>query len=488
MRDQIESRRADLATRCLVSSFLFILCGVWAPRLLGQTVQQGQPTDPLHQLNSSIEAIVKRVAPSVVQVIVTGFGPLEEGNESEASLVVGRQRSIASGVVIDPDGYIITSAHVVRGAQRIEVVLPSPPLDSSPLSSIFTSRGHTLEARTLGISREIDLAVIKVDAKGLPALPIGDYSLLRQGELVFAFGSPEGLRNSVTMGVVSAIARQPDPDNPMVYIQTDAPINPGNSGGPLVDVDGELVGINTFILSQSGGNEGLGFAIPSGILAIAYPQLRKYGHVHRGEIGVSVQSITPSMAAGLGLARDHGVIVSDVLPGGPAETSGLRMQDIIISINDEQVDSLPTFSLRVYMLRPGTPTKVTILRGTEKLELQIPVVEHPHNADRLADLVDREKNLVGKLGILGIQIDKTITPMLPDLREASGVIVAAKTVGTSAVDNALSVGDVIHALNGTTVIDLDYLRTSLESIKFNDPVVLQIEREGTMKYLAFRMD
>jgi serine protease Do len=454
--------------------------------LQGQAIQQGQPANPLHQLNGSIEAIVKRVAPSVVQVIVTGFGPVGEGNE--ASLEVGTQRSVASGVIIDPDGYIITSAHVVRGAQHIEVVIPLPPSEGPPVNSILRSRGHTFEARTLGLSREIDLAVLKVDAKGLPALPIGDYSLLRQGELVFAFGSPGGLRNSVTMGVVSAIARQPDPDNPMVYIQSDAPINPGNSGGPLVDVDGELVGINTFILSQSGGNEGLGFAIPSGIVAVAYPQLRKYGHVHRGEIGVSVQSITSSMAAGLGLARDHGVIVSDVVPGSPAEAAGLKMQDIIISIDGGPVDDLPTFSLRAYMLRAGTNTKVTILRGTEKVDLQIPVVEHKHNADRLLDLVDREKNLFGKLGILGIQIDKTTTPMLPDLREASGVLVAAKTVGTSAVDNPLSVGDVIHALNGTTVIDLDYLRTLLESIKFNDPVVLQIEREGTMKYLAFRMD
>jgi serine protease Do len=488
MRDNIRSRRADLGTRWMVSSFLFTLCCVWAPRLHGQPVQQNQPADPLHQLNSSVEAIVKRVAPSVVQVIVTGFGPVGEGNDSGASLVVGRQRSMASGVIIDPDGYIITSAHLVRGVQHIEVVLPSPSPDSSPLGSILSSRGHTLEARTLGLSREIDLAVLKVDAKGLPALRIGNYSLLRQGELVFAFGSPEGLRNSVTMGVVSAIARQPDPDNPMVYIQTDAPINPGNSGGPLVDVDGELVGINTFILSQSGGNESLGFAIPSGILAVAYPHLRKYGHVHRGEIGVSVQSITPSMAAGLGLGLDHGVIVSDVLPGSPAKAAGLRMQDIIISIDGAAVDDLPTFSLRAYMLREGTPTTLRILRGTEKLDLQTPVVEHRHNADRLVDLVDRERNLVGKLGILGIQIDKTIAPMLPDLREASGVIVAAKTVGTSAVDNPLPVGDVIHALNGTTVIDLDYLRTSLESIKFNDPVVLQIEREGRMMFLAFRMD
>jgi serine protease Do len=472
----------------MLIGLLFMLCCAWAPELHGQPVQPNQIPDPLHQLNSSIEAIVKRVAPSVVQVIVTGFGPVGEGNDSEASLVVGRQHSMASGVIIDPEGYIITNAHVVRGAQHIEVVLPAPPLEGSPLSSILSSRGHTVEARVLGLSREIDLAVVKVEAKGLPALPIGNYDLLRQGELVFAFGSPQGLRNSVTMGVISAIARQPDPDNPMVYIQTDAPINPGNSGGPLVDVDGELVGINTFILTQSGGNEGLGFAIPSGILAAAYPQLRKYGHVHRGEVGISVQSISPSMAAGLGLAHDQGVIVSDVLPGGPAEAAGLRMQDIIISVDDEQVDSLPIFSLRTYMLRAGKPTKFTVLRGTEKLDLEISVAARQHNADRLVDLVDAEKNSVGKLGILGVQIDKTTAPILPDLREASGVMVAAKTAGSNAMDNPLSVGDVIHAVNGKAVMGLDFLRTSLDNMRFNDPVVLQIERDGRMMYLAFRVD
>jgi serine protease Do len=395
---------------------------------------------------------------------------------------------MASGVIIDPDGYIITNAHVVRAAQRIMVVLPSLPLDSSPLRSNLSARGHTVEARVLGFSRDIDLAVLKINAKGLPALPIGDYSVLRQGELVFAFGSPEGLRNSVTMGVVSSIARQPDPDSPMVYIQTDAPINPGNSGGPLVDVEGRLVGINTFILSQSGGNEGLGFAIPSGILAFAYPQLRKYGHLHRGEIGISVQGITPSLVAGLGLSSDRGVIVSDVLPGSPAEAAGLKIQDIIISLDDEQVDSLPMFNLRTYMLQAGKSTKVTVLRGSEKLDLQTAVAERLHSADRLVDLVNPEQNMVGKLGILGIQIDEKIVPMLPDLREASGVIVVAKTVSSSAVDNPLSVGDVIHALNGSPVISLDYLRTSLENIRFNDPVVLQIERDGRMMYLAFRMD
>jgi serine protease Do len=340
----------------------------------------------------------------------------------------------------------------------------------------------------LGLSQPIDLALIKVEAKGLAALPIGNYNELRQGQLVFAFGSPEGLRNSVTMGVVSATARQPDPDNPMVYIQTDAPINPGNSGGPLVNIDGDLVGINTFILSQSGGNEGLGFAIPSAVLALAYPQLRKYGHLHRGEIGIMVQTITPTMAAGLGLGRDHGVIVSDVLPGGPAASAGLKIQDIILAMDDDPVDALPVFTLHTFTLRAGKLAKLTVLRGSETLNLEVPVLERPHKADTLVEHVDPEKNLVAKLGILGIQIDQSVLPLLPDLRENSGVIVAAKTIGSGVLVNPLAVGDVIHASNGSPVTSLDDLRAGLDKIKFNDPVVLQIEREGSMMYLTFRMD
>ena len=232
--------------------------------------------------------------------------------------------------------------------------------------------------------------------------------------MVLAFGSPGGLQNSVTMGVVSAVARQPDPDSPMVYIQTDAPINPGNSGGPLVDVDGELVGINTFILTQSGGNEGLGFAIPSGIVAVAYPQLRKFGHVHRGEIGIHVQSINSSLAAGLGLPMDQGVIVSDVMPGTPAETAGLKIQDIILSINDKPVGNVPMFGMYMFMLHAGDRMKIQVLRGSEKLQLEIPVIQHPHNVDLFAGLVDPEKNFVNKLGILGIEIEQE---NLPDAAE-----------------------------------------------------------------------
>src|SRR6202040_2077566 len=154
------------------------------------------------------------------------------------------------------------------------------------------------------------------------------YDAVHQGELVFAFGSPEGLRNSVTMGIVSSTARQPDPDNPMVYVQTDAPTTHGNSGGPLVNVKGELVGINTFILSDSGGSQGLGFAIPSALVQMAYPKLRKYGHLHRGEIGILMQTITPTLATGLGLSQTWGALVSDVQPETPAAVAGLRVQDV----------------------------------------------------------------------------------------------------------------------------------------------------------------
>jgi len=345
-----------------------------------------------------------------------------------------------------------------------------------------------MDARIVGLSREIDLAVLEIKAKGLPALPIGNYSNLRQGEMVLAFGSPGGLQNSVTMGVVSAVGRQPDPDSPMVYIQTDAPINPGNSGGPLVDVDGELVGINTFILTQSGGNEGLGFAIPSGIVAVAYPQLRKFGHVHRGEIGIHVQSINSSLAAGLGLPMDQGVIVSDVMPGSPAETAGIKIQDIILSIDGKPVAGLPIFGMYMFMLREGDRVKIQVLRGTEKMQVEIPVVQRQHSIDLLSDLVDPEKNLVGKLGILGIEIDQKISQMLPGLRQASGVIVAARVAGLGGEENSLAVGDVVHALNGVTVLSLDFLRSTLDAIKPNSPVVLQVEREGILMYTTFRMD
>ena len=204
-----------------------------------------------------------------------------------------------------------------------------------------------MSARIVGITTELDLALLKVDGVKLPALPLATYSDLRQGETVFAFGSPSGLRNSLTHGMVSAVARQVTPDSPQIFVQTDTPINPGNSGGPLVNIRGEVVGVSTFIMSQSGGNEGLGFAIPSATTRTVFRQLRQYGHLRRQEVGMSMQTITPEMAASLDLARDYGVIVSDVWPESPAEKAGLAVGDILVSVDGQPADNLPYGQLQL---------------------------------------------------------------------------------------------------------------------------------------------
>jgi serine protease Do len=401
--------------------------------------------------------------------------------------LISRQRTLGSGFIVDPEGYIITNAHVVEGAVRVRVVLSSSESSNSPHATL-RSRTTTMDARVLGVETGTDLALLKIEASGLPSLPLGRYQDVHQGQLVFAFGSPEGLGNSVTMGVVSSIARQPDPDRPMVYIQTDAPINPGNSGGPLVDIEGRVVGINTFILTQGGGNEGLGFAIPSGVVRRIYEQLRKHGHVHREEIGAAVQTITPTLAAGLGLPQDYGVIVSDVTPKGPAEGAGLKVQDIILTLNGKPVINVPQFDAAFQLREAPAPLQLEVVRGSEKISLQVPVVEVHDDMDRLADSLDPVKDLVPKLGILGVQIDQQISAMVPDLRMASGVIVAARTAYGASVDSGLETGDVIHSLNGITIISLDVLSGGIQQIKPGDPVVVQIERNGQLHYLAFEME
>lgn len=233
----------------------------------------------LQGLNSAIAELTAKVAPSVVQVLVTGFRMVDAGDGG--GVVMGRARGSGSGAVVDADGYIITNAHVVEGAERVRVILHVPAAGATPLKAMASDRGRAVSAQVVGVAKDVDLALLKIDRKGLTPLPMADYDSVRQGELVFAFGSPEGLRDSVSMGVVSTTARQLEPDSVSVYVQTDAPINPGNSGGPLVNIRGELVGLNAFRLSQSGGSQGLGFAIPSAVVAATYHQIRTYGHPNR---------------------------------------------------------------------------------------------------------------------------------------------------------------------------------------------------------------
>ena len=439
----------------------------------------------LTQLNGELETLAAKVSSAVVQVLVTGFGSLKQEERSQTALIV-RQRAVGSGVIVDPAGYIITNAHVVEGAQRIQVALPLPAGDSSGLVPI--GKRNILEARLVGLHKETDLALLKVEEKDLPTLPLLTQQRPRVGQLVFAIGSPEGLQNSVTMGVVSALARQPDPTKAMAYIQTDAPINPGNSGGPLVDMNGAVVGINTFILSQGGGSEGLGFAIPARVVDFVYRSLRKYGHVHRVEIGAGVQEITPSLAGGLRLARAWGVIVDDVRPDGPAAAAGLQVQDIVVMADDRRIDTLPSFSAALYLHRLDQVLKLEVLRGNERKTLYVPAVEHHDQVDQLLDAANPEKSLVARLGILGVDFTGQLQSLIGSLRIPSGVLVIGRAADLILSDNGLEAGDVIHQVNTMPIDSVDSLRAVLNTLKKGDPVAIQLERDGGLLYVSFEME
>lgn len=438
----------------------------------------------LVQLNSALEMLAARVSPAVVQILVTGYGPLREEDRSQAAFIV-RQHAVGSGVIVDSHGYIMTNAHVVEGAQRIRVALPLPQGDSG--GAVPVGKRRIFEARLLGMHKETDLALLKVDENDLPTLSLVAQQRPRVGQLVFAIGSPEGLQNSVTMGVLSALSRQPDPTKAVTYLQTDAPINPGNSGGPLVDMNGSVIGINTFILSQGGGSEGLGFAIPARIVDFVYHSLRSFGHVHRVEIGAAAQEITPDLADGLQLPQKWGVVVVDVVPGGPAAAAGLKIQDIILSADDRRVETLPSLTSALYLHRLDDPVKLVVLRGNERKTLYVPAVEYRDHMDELLDAINRENSLIPRLGILGINVSGELRKQL-ELRIPSGVVVVGRAADLILPDTGLLAGDVIHQLNTTPIDSMEKLRAAVSALKTGDPVVLQVERSDGLTYVSFEME
>ncbi len=442
------------------------------------------PVQSLASLSDSLEGLTAQVRSSVVQVFSTGYAAPDDSDSDKGSSLLAREHSTGSGVIVDPDGYVVTNAHVVRGAQRIQVRLPAVRQETPGHHSILRPEGQMLEAKLLGMDRETDVALLKIDVGSLPALPIGDSDSLRQGQVVLAFGNPMGLEGSVSMGVVSSVARQIRPDDNMIYIQTDAPINPGNSGGPLVDTNGRVMGINTFILSQSGGSEGLGFAIPSNIVRSVYDQLRKEGHVHRGMIGLYAQTITPSLVKGLQLQRDWGVLVSDVLPGGPADTAGVKIGDIVLSLNGKAMENARQLDVNVYREAMHEKVRLELLRGTQRVSAEVPVIDVPGDPERFADMVTPAKNLVQRLGVLGIGIDKEIAAMVPDLRNPYGVIVAAGRAIDVSSGTGLKPGDVIYSVDGQPIRTVVDLRQKLEPMKTGDTPVLQIERSGHMMFVT----
>jgi serine protease Do len=305
--------------------------------------------------------------------------------------------------------------------------------------------------------------------------------------LVLAVGSPLGLQNSLTHGVVSATLRQLDPESPMVYIQTDAPINPGNSGGPLLDAEGRVAGINTMIFSQSGGNEGLGFAIPANLAKDVYLRLRKDGRVRRGAIGVIPETITPALASALGLDRDSGVILSDVAPDGAAEAAQLEPGDVVLSIDGKPLREARDLALAVFQRTPGDQLIMEIQRGKERMSKTVAVVERKSEPSQMEDLAN-SATLVRPLGILAVTVDEKVTTILPDLRRLSGVAVAAVPAEYAGLNPGLLAGDVIYSLNTRRIASLDDLRGALNDKKPGDAIALQVERLGQLIYVTATLE
>lgn len=450
----------------------------------GQVVSR-LPADILAQLSDSLERLACKVSPAVVQIEVTGFGLAGDDDRRNAAVVM-RQHTTGAGVIVDPDGYIMTNAHLVVGAQRIRVLL-SPPGAGSTNESL-AGRFRVLDAEIIGFEKQADLALLKVEASNLPALPFNSDHPPQPGQLVFAIGSPNGLRNSVTMGVISSAWRQPDLANPMVYLQTDAPINPGNSGGPLVDVTGAIVGLNTFIVSSAGGSDGLGFAIPARIVDFVYQSLKKYGYVAHIEIGVVAQTITPEMADGLGLAQNWGVVIADVLPRGPADAAGMKPGDVVLAVDGYPMLSLIGFTAALYQHPSYQVLRVDVLRGAEKLSFRVSGFPVHDRTERLAGLPDPMKSRVDRLGVLSLNVDDNVRSLLPDMRVSGGVLVLQRAWGFDSVETGLQAGDVIHSLNRTPIESIEQLKSAVAGLKRGDSVVLRIERMGQFQYLAFEME
>ncbi|MGA2712530.1 MAG: trypsin-like peptidase domain-containing protein [Bryobacteraceae bacterium] len=461
----------------LLAAFLFLWIGVTS--LEARSVPAH--ASALAEFSAAIEELCDSVSPAVVQIEVRSRVPVDTEDGRRAGFFA-RQFASGSGVIVDAAGYIVTNEHVIEGSRDIDVSVA----DTSDPGRKDAHKHY--KARIVGTDKETDLAVLKIDADSLPVLNFRDSDKLKQGQIVFALGSPLGLENTLTVGYVSATSRQLKPEQPMSYIQTDAPINPGNSGGPLLDIDGKIAGINTMIISQSGGSEGIGFAIPGNTVRHVYELLRKEGHIQRGTIGVVAQDINPLMSQALGLDRYPGVILSDVVPHGAAEASGLEPGDVVLAIEGRPAIEARQVQAEILQHAIGDQIVLEILRGSEKMRKTVAILERPNSAVVLADLVNGQSNLVRELGILAMTLDEKVTPNLPDTRRLYGVVVAAIPAEFAAFNPDLRPGDLIYELNKTKVHSLEEMRTALMGLKPGDPIVLLVEHDGTLGYVSFTLE
>jgi len=381
------------------------------------------------------------------------------------------QRGLGSGVIVSQDGYILTNNHVIADATRIQVEL---------------SDRRVVDAKMIGADPASDLAVIKIDNTGLPVVAIGDSNLMRVGDLVLAVGNPLGVGQTVTMGIVSAKSRATGLGDGSYedFLQTDAPINQGNSGGALVNTSGELIGINSQIMSPSGGNIGIGFAVPSNMAKNVMDQLVQHGRVQRGLLGVTVQGVTGDLAAGLGLSKSEGALVSGVTAGGAAEKAGIKRGDVILSYQGRPVVDTNSFRNEIAATKPGTTITLDVLREGKTSAVKATLAESAP-AKSTDGEGEGEEGGAAKFGMTVQPITPAIARQLELDRDTRGAVITNVDPSGAAASAGLREGDVIQQVNGRAVRSADEVRSALNA-STGKPSVLLIQRDGSTLFVPLR--
>ena len=449
------------------------------------------PVDRARTPAGSFAPIVQKVAPSVVEVFVTSkarggqspgdqadllrrfFGQgrrfnLPDGGDGDGGMGVP-ERGLGSGVIVSTDGYILTNNHVVREASEIRVALAD---------------GREFPAKMVGTDPKTDVAVIKIKADGLPALTFADSAEVSVGDVVLAVGNPFGIGQTVTQGIVSAKDRVTSGAQDEDFIQTDAAINPGNSGGALVDTEGRLVGINAEILSRTGGNQGIGFAIPSDLCQWVMTSLIKNGRVDRGFLGVSIQNLTPALAQQFKLDRINGALVADVSAGGPADSAGFKSGDVVRQFNDKPVKDASQFKLQVAETAPGTKVTVQVVRNGETKTLEVTLKNAPNQKLASADRDSGASNSKDALsGVAVADLDQNTRSQLNVPDNVKGAVITEVRPNSPSYEAGLRAGDVITEINKQSV------KNSGDAVKLTEKpagaeTLVKLWSHGGIRYLT----